>query len=137
MIKSLLIVIALFDGVFCSATVRLLQIIPGGEKEFSNNADAYLISAIIALVGTISFLFVYSKSLNKIIKSTAEQHAAQLQEVYKEQIRDYKEVTAKNTEAFLKVVDSNEENTASNKETAKTIHELRLWLIENLIQQKR
>lgn len=137
MIKSLLVILALFDGIFCSATVRLLQIIPGGETSFSSNADAYLISAIIALVGTISFLFVYSKQLNKIIKSTAEQHAARLQEVYKEQIKDYKEVTTKNTEAFLKVVESNEKNTDSNKETAKTISELRLWLIENLIQQKR
>lgn len=124
---------AIFDGIFCSATIKLLQIVPTNEKiTNANSLDAYLISAIIALVGTISFLFIYSKSLNKIIKSMAEANAKQIQEVYKDQIKDYKEVTTKNTEAFLAVVKSNEANTQSNKETTKTVSELRIWLVENL-----
>jgi hypothetical protein len=52
--------------------------------------------------------------------------------VYKEQIKDYKEVTAKNTEAFLAVAKSSDANTQVTKENTKTLSDLRMWLIENL-----
>jgi di/tricarboxylate transporter len=86
--KVLVLSIAVFDGFFCSATIKLLQIVPSSQKiSDANSLDAYLISAIIALVGTISFLFIYSKSLNKIIKSMGEANAKQLQKCTRNKLK--------------------------------------------------
>lgn len=120
------------NALFFYSGTMYLQIIPSRTNSEPANMQAYLISAIVALVGTISFLFIYSKSLNKIIKSTSEQHARQLQDVYKEEIKDYKEITAKNTEAFRLTANATNELTISNKENTKAMHDLRIWLVENL-----
>lgn len=131
----IIIYFAFSNALLFGGTVYYMQLIP--SQSDPSAVQAYLIAAIVALVGTISFLFIYSKSLNKIIKSTAEQHAKQLQEIYKEEIRDYKEIAAKNTQAFLLTASATAELSVTNKENTKALHDLRMWLIENLDLKKR
>src|SRR5213592_2932337 len=71
-----------------------------------------LITAITALATVVVFLFMYNKALNKEIRTMgdlfakqlqekSESFAVKLQEVYRDQLKDNKEIIEKNTRAFV------------------------------------
>lgn len=121
------------------------------------STTGYLITAIGTLVSAIIFLFLYSKSLNAIIKTMSDSHASQqikqseeftnkIKEIsefhgkqnlefYKESTKDYKETINKNTEAFTEHSEAMKQNTAtvreSSKDMSEILNELRAYLKTN------
>jgi hypothetical protein len=106
------------------------------------SVTSILITGITALSTVVIFQFYQNKALNKEIKSMAESFADKMREVYKEQIKDSREVVDKNTKAFhehTSAVQENSELTRELKEAildtqleqTKALTELRLWLKEN------
>lgn len=101
-----------------------------------------LITAIAAESAVIVVLFFYNKALNKEIKAMSESFTNKLQDVYKEQLKDHKELIEKNTKAFVEHTEAVKENSEVTKELSKALSgtsikqtealtEMRLWLKEN------
>lgn len=101
-----------------------------------------LITAIAALSAVVVVLFFYNKALNKEIKAMSESFTNKLQDVYKEQLKDHKELIEKNTKAFVEHTNAVKENSQVTKELreaisetsfeqTKALTETRLWLKEN------
>lgn len=131
MILRMLTLQLLNNTIAFGSGIYFMQIIPDAkEGVFGSSAIPYLITCITILASTIGFLFIYTKSLNKIIKSSSEQHSKQLQDIYENHLEDYKDLTEKNIRAFTENTASNREIAASTRELKEASHNLSIWLRE-------
>jgi isoleucyl-tRNA synthetase len=109
------------------------------QVETAPTIYALLVTAVTTLAGVVAFLFMLVRSLYKQIKDSSDAFQLKLQEVYKEQIKDNKDVITKNTQAFLAHTEAVEKNSEVSKDLkdviykssqtqAQTLNDLKLYM---------